>query len=124
MIWLRHVSYWHRSILTLIVVFIGAVAGSMLDERTGQPASETTSYIGAGIGLALAIWIFFLSAPTPGVSSFGDPFEDMDPYSHVSTAELKRRHSELNRVFHMLTEEQRKEHDMILHALLMRGERP
>jgi hypothetical protein len=46
------------------------------------------------------------------------------PYSNVSTAELKRRHADLNRHFEILTHEQREEHDRVLHALLMRGETP
>ena len=46
------------------------------------------------------------------------------PYAHVPTSELKRRHAELNRHFHVLTHEQREEHDRILHVLLMRGEKP
>jgi hypothetical protein len=46
------------------------------------------------------------------------------PYAQVPTSELKRRHAELNRHFDFLTDEEREEHDRMLHALLMRGERP
>lgn len=46
------------------------------------------------------------------------------PYAKVPTSELVLRHAELNKHFDILTYEEIKEHDKILHVLLMRGKKP
>jgi len=123
--WLKDVSYWHRVILTVFAILGGSIAGGMIASKMlGEKEAETGSYIGAGISIIGAIWLIFVSAPTPEVSSFGDPLKELDPYADVSTRDLKQRYAQLNNAFHFFTDAQRREHDRILHSLLMRGERP